>query len=129
MNIKDIELIKLREQVFDNYREAIDAAKRFDEELNTLKKDLELKHNAYRNILEEINDLKALIDIMILEDCDPVTAKLRHEDLIAKHKEEPQQFTIKYNDFGYASNGLSVYNTIYNHCNSMKYAGTSIDGH
>lgn len=106
MNLQDTDLIKLREQVFDNYRNAIIDAKKVDQEIKILKQDLETKHGLYMKKIDEINSLKALIDIMIVENCDPVTAKLKHDDLIEQQKKEAQEFSIIDNNkygYGFAS--------------------------
>ena len=78
--MKELELIELREAVFDNYRRLYNKQKQLEQENIEVKKqfDVTIKNiNKERDdVRHEIKKIRNLIDIMLIEDIDPVHALL-----------------------------------------------------
>ena len=76
----ELELIELREAVFDNYRRLYNKQKQLEQENIEVKKqfDVTIKNiNKERDdVRHEIKKIRNLIDIMLIEDIDPVHALL-----------------------------------------------------
>ena len=116
MNISDTTLLELREQVFNDYRVALESAKNINEELSKLRSQEHEKERERSIVYAKAEELKAIIDVMIEQDCDPVVAKLKYEELITSKKDyvEKESAAVPYHPV--------YYNSLYNTLN----AGTKI---
>jgi hypothetical protein len=74
----------LREEVFAQYRESRKVIDDLSEKMNAAYKVINALDTERGAAFEKSNYLKSLIDIMISEDCDPVMAKLKHSEELAK---------------------------------------------
>lgn len=80
----DNDLLEHREKVFEAYRENIKNLEDVRQQMLELKStvnEISLKHSELTN---QSNYLKSLIMIMIANNCDPVEAKLKYNEEIAK---------------------------------------------
>lgn len=107
MNLDNLDMVKLREAIFDQYRgcrEELMALANEDKILNQQIYDL---HQKMHDKHQEQSMLRSLIDIMLEEDCDPVTAKLKfNERLEARNSEEKIAVSSTYG-YGYADRRTS----------------------
>ena len=88
MNLDNLDMVKLREDIFDQYRGC-------KEELIALANEDEILNQQIRSLHQKMHDkqqeqlmLRSLIDIIIVEDCDPVTAKLKFSERIKQQDVE-----------------------------------------
>jgi chromosome segregation ATPase len=80
--MKDPILVEIREQVFDQFREAKMQFKELQAKRNSLYEKIDEYESSMTRVNNEINKLSRLIHIMISEDIDPVEAKLKYSEKI-----------------------------------------------
>jgi hypothetical protein len=78
------DMVYLREEIFEQYRESKKVIDEISEKLNDAYKVINALDTERSAAYEKSNYLKSLIDIMIIEDCDPVMAKLKHSEELEK---------------------------------------------
>lgn len=105
----DIELIKQREEIFDAYRVSIKNIETLKKELNVMRSNEERLHETMNKAQKEYSKLAGLIDIMLREDCDPVTAKLKFSNM--HDKMEPEDVVYQISS---SSQSINKYNYNYN---------------
>lgn len=102
MNLDNLDMVKLREAIFDQYRgcrEELMALANEDKILNQQISDL---HQKMHDKHQEQSMLRSLIDIMLEEDCDPVTAKLKFSERLEARKSEEKMAVSSTYRYGYA---------------------------
>lgn len=89
MNLNDTQLLELREQVFQDYRDCTAELKVLQKKYEEDRIQVELTYTDILKKGQKQSELKSLIDIMIEHDCDPVMAKLKYKDML---KEDQDKF-------------------------------------
>ena len=105
----DIELIKQREEIFDAYRVSIKNIDTLKKEIAVMRSNEERLHESMNKAQKEYSKLAGLIDIMLREDCDPVTAKLKFSHM--HDKMEPEEVVYQISS---SSQSINKYNYNYN---------------
>lgn len=82
------ETIAMREEIFKQYRESQAQLDKLSAEFDELQQKMMEYREKRSKVSEENQYLKGLIDIMLLEDCDPVMAKLKYAERLEKMKNE-----------------------------------------
>lgn len=103
MKLDNLDMVKLREAIFDQYRgcrEELMALANEDKILNQQINDL---HQKMHDKHQEQSMLRSLIDIMLEEDCDPVTAKLKFNERLEARNSEEKMIAPSTYGYGYAN--------------------------
>lgn len=108
MNLDNLDMIKLREDIFDKYRLKLSELRTLEQENIKLHEQMEDLHQKIRQIHEEHSTLKSLIHIMLVEDCDPVTAKLKFSEHIKQQEVEEKMVASTTYGYGFASSNKYI---------------------
>lgn len=108
MNLDDRTLLELREDIFEQYRSTREEIRELEQRNQDLHIQLEKLHGEMRKKNHEQELLKSLISIMIEEDCDPVTAKLKHGEKLKESLTMDKTETSS--TYGYKFTDVNVYN-------------------
>lgn len=93
------DLIEMREQIFRDYRAATLKVREMENRCSEMQSKLHDAHQERSAVANDAHRLKALIEIMLIEDCDPILAKLKYEELLKQEKAEANGES--YTSYGY----------------------------
>lgn len=78
--MNDIDMMIEREKIFEQYRSLVKDVDRKYEEMMKCRKSTDRVSNELEQLRTDRDKLKRLIDMMIIDDIDPVEAKLKCDD-------------------------------------------------
>lgn len=85
------EMTQLREQMFEEYRVLRRRSEDLNAKLNDLLEQVHEIEQENHSLYQQMWNLRELIDIMIIENCDPVMAKLKHAERAREMAESSAQ--------------------------------------
>ena len=105
----NLELLKEREKIFDEFRKISKEMDVVIKDMNDIQTQLKDKNNLHNKLLNKQTYLNKLINIMLLENCDPVEAKLKYDEELSKVNSGGDAMYIGSNDISHTHQKQQLY--------------------